>query len=391
MEPKFDGKLRYDAQNRWWEAYLPAECPQNHAANFLELESGDLLCVWFSGTQEGVSDISIYLSRLSRGGDTWTKPVKLSDDPARSEQNPLLFEAPDGKLWLLYTAQKFGNQDTAFVRYRTSEDDGYTWSEIRPLIKEPGTFIRQPIIVMPDGRWVLPIFRCAARPGEKWVGDHDTSAVMISKDHGVTWESHGVPGSVGCVHMNVNALPDGTLVALYRSRWADRIYRSTSQDGCHWSEPEATTLPNNNSSIQAVVLRGGGMALVFNNISSADSADRRASLYDEIPEGSIGDAERGASGDVPMDALGRKAVWGTPRAPMAIAVSMDGGKTWPLVRNIQEGDGSCLSNNSVEKKNREFSYPTICQGRGGEIHVGFTYFRQTIKYVRLDEDWLEEE
>ena len=389
MEEKFDGKVRYiDGENRK-EAYLPSECPQNHASNLLELSNGDLLCTWFSGTQEGISDISIFMSRLDTGSDTWTRPVKMSNDPSRSEQNPVFFEAPNGILWLLYTAQKFGNQDTAIVRFRTSGDQGHTWSVIRPLFDEPGTFIRQPLVVLPNGDWILPIFRCATVPGEKWVGDHDISAVKVSKNQGKTWKEYVVPESIGCVHMNVNLLLDGRLVAFYRSRWADHIYRSTSTDGCHWTAPEALTLPNNNSSIQAVVLADGAMAMVFNTISAADSPDRRSSLYDEIEEESVDDKERNIQNDVPQDKLGRKAVWGTPRAPMSIALSMDDGKTWPYVRNLQEGAGTCLSNNSVEKKNREFSYPSIKQGRDGSIHVSFTYFRQTIKYMKLTEEWIK--
>lgn len=389
MEQKYDGKLRFDAENKWTEAYLPSEYPQNHASNLLELATGDLLCAWFSGTQEGVSDISIYLSRLNKGSDLWTKPVKLSEDPGRSEQNPVLFEDADKKLWLLYTAQKSGNQDTAIVRYRTSLDHGYTWSKIEALFDEPGTFIRQPITVLQNGDWLLPIFRCATKAGEKWIGDHDTSAVKISKDKGTTWSEYAIPDSVGCVHMCVNAVADGSLVALYRSRWADHIYRSTSADGITWTVPEKNVLPNNNSSIQSIVLQDGAIALVFNNISSAESTDRRASLYDEIEEEAVADKERNLPQDVPMDKLGRKAIWGTPRAPMTIALSEDNGKTWPYIRNIQLGDGKCMSNNSREKKNREFSYPSIKQTQNGKLHVTFTYFRQTIKYVQLDESWIK--
>ena len=40
--------------------------------------------------------------------------------------NDLTF-APDGRLWLIHTAQKSGNQDTAFVRCRISADNGDTW------------------------------------------------------------------------------------------------------------------------------------------------------------------------------------------------------------------------------------------------------------------------
>ena len=69
-------------------------CVQNHAANLTVLANGDLACVWFGGTQEGVPDISVQFSRLPKGGDRWTAPETLSDDPTRSEQNPILFPAP---------------------------------------------------------------------------------------------------------------------------------------------------------------------------------------------------------------------------------------------------------------------------------------------------------
>src|SRR4051794_26480940 len=72
------------------EAYLPSPCVQNHAANIAVLDNGDLATVWFGGTQEGIPDISVYFSRLAKGSECWTTPLKLSDDPTRSEQNPVL-------------------------------------------------------------------------------------------------------------------------------------------------------------------------------------------------------------------------------------------------------------------------------------------------------------
>ncbi|WP_204279020.1 exo-alpha-sialidase, partial [Klebsiella aerogenes] len=80
------------------------------------------------------------------------------------EQNPILFHAPDGLLWLIYTSQRAGNQDTAVVMSRTSTDDGLTWGPIRTLIDEPGTFVRQPPVFLANRDWLLPIFRCVAEP-----------------------------------------------------------------------------------------------------------------------------------------------------------------------------------------------------------------------------------
>lgn len=363
-------------------AMLPSPCPQNHAANLLPLPNGDLLCVWFGGTQEGVADISIYCSRLDHGSSQWAPAQRLSDDPSRSEQNPLLFLAPDKVLWLLWTAQKSGNQDTAIVRYRQSHDMGKSWGEIKTLLDKPGTFIRQPIVLMPNGDWLLPVFYCRTQPGEKWVGNHDISAVKISRDNGQSWQDVPVPDSTGCVHMNITLLQDGTLLALYRSRWADFIWQSRSEDGgLSWSAPQPTELPNNNSSIQVTTLANGDLALVFNNVSAADAIERRASLYDEIED------EDDTAIQPPISS-GRSAFWGAPRAPMTLAISRDGGKSWPWQRNLEEGDGYCMTNNSQQKLNRELSYPSIKQGADGQLHIAYTWHRQAIKYMRLDEHWV---
>ena len=368
------------------EAFLPTACVQNHAANLHALANGDLLCVWFGGTQEGIPDVSIYMSRLAAGSGIsgiWSAPQKLSDDPTRSEQNPVLFTAPDGRLWLTYTAQLSGHQNTAFVRRRISSDGGLTWGPIDTLFDRPGTFVRQPIVVAPDGAWICPVFLCRTEPGERWVGNNDISAVMVSSDHGATWREHEVPESVGCVHMNVQVLQDGSLLALFRSRWADFVYLSRSQDGRAWSAPQPTELPNNNSSIQFVALRNGHLALVLNESDASHSSERRASLYDDIEDSE----DSGELRDQGASSRGA-AFWGAPRAPMSLAISEDGGKTWRRRRNLEIGDGYCMTNNSADQRNREYSYPSIVQTADGALHVAFTYFRQRIKYVRVEESWV---
>lgn len=386
-----DGKLRQvtgDMQRA--DAYIPSNCIQNHASNLLVLDNGDLLCTWFAGTQEGISDIHIYISRLKKGEKEWSEAVKVSDDPTRSEQNPILFNAPDGKMWLLYTAQKSGNQDTAIVRYRISEDKGYSWGPIETLFDTPGTFIRQPIVLLDNGDWLLPIFYCYTSSGQKWTGDKDISAVKISKDQGKTWEEYEVPNSLGCVHMNVEKLDDGTLLALFRSRWADNIYSSYSIDnGRTWSDPTPTELPNNNSSIQFTKLDNGHLALVFNNMNAENCTERRTSLYDEIEDEDEEENDVVYSNENNIDEGGRSAFWGAPRAPMTVAISEDGGKTWPHLKDLEIGDGYAMSNNSKDKLNREYSYPSIKQSPDGKIHIAFTYYRQAIKYVCISEEFVK--
>ena len=386
-----NGKLHPHAQDaQQLTAMLPSVCPQNLAANLLPLPNGDLLCVWFGGTQEGIADISVWCSRLAQGSAQWSDPQQLSDDPARSEQNPVLFLDPDNVLWLLWTAQKSGNQDTAIVRYRQSHDLGHSWSAIDTLLDQPGTFIRQPLVVLPNGNWLLPVFYCRTQPGVKWVGNDDICAVKISTDKGQSWRDVAVPDSLGCVHMNITLLQDGSLLALYRSRWADYIYQSRSDDGGEsWSTPQATDLPNNNSSIQVTTLHNGPLALVFHAMSARDASERRLSLYDEIEDEDDDDAAVAVAAQ-PVVQGARTAFWGAPRAPMTLAISADGGVSWPWQRNLDEGDGYCMTNNSQQKLNREFSYPSIKQSADGALHIAYTYFRQAIKYVRVEENWVRD-
>lgn len=74
---------------------------------------------------------------------------------------------------------------------------------------------------------------------------------------------------------------------------------------------------------------------------------------------------------------------------MTLALSEDDGKTWPYQRNIAEGSGYALTNNSKDKKNKEFSYPSVKQTLDGNIDVTFTYFRQSIAFVETTEDWIK--
>src|SRR5690348_1824864 len=101
------------------EGFIPILHPNDsHASNLLVLDNGDIVCTWFTGSGEGNPDTNVVFSRLAAGSNEWTRPIQLSDDPERSEQNPVLFQAPDGKLWLFHTSNEPHNQRTSRVVYR---------------------------------------------------------------------------------------------------------------------------------------------------------------------------------------------------------------------------------------------------------------------------------
>ena len=132
------------------------------------------------------------------------------------------------------------------------------------MFSRPGSFCRQKIQVLSSGRWIFGNWICF--PDETRNGS-DITVMQISDDQGKSWRSVEVPESRGRVHANVIETEPGKLVALFRSRFADNIYRSVSLDnGDTWSVPVRTELPNNNSSISAIRLQSGAIALVYNPV-----------------------------------------------------------------------------------------------------------------------------
>lgn len=359
------------------EAYLPPMGRENHGSNLMELPNGDLLCVWFGGDKEGAQNVSIALSRLSPGAARWTNPVFLSDDPTRSDQNPVLFVTPAGELWLLYASQQSQGQGpsgweekinkgevqgihwmqwTSVIRRRVSKDNGHTWEPMDTLFAQPGSFCRNRMEILSNGHWLFPMYY-SRRDGEGVYGN-DVSVMQLSADNGQSWTEHPVPGSRGRVHPTVIELAPGRLVAFFRSRSADRIYVSYSTDfGQTWSDAARTDLPNNNASIQAVKLASGNIALAFNYLSLNDNPNIT--------------------------------LWPPDRYPLTIALSTDEGRTWPYMRHIDTSDGFFGAAN--KSLNRSLAYPSIMQSRDGQIHVSYSYLdRQCIKYVRITEDWIRD-
>jgi predicted neuraminidase len=353
-----DGRFRASGVPGLEEAYLAPEFPSSHAANLLRLKSGDLLCVWFSGSWEGSSDVGIMLSRLRKGSNQWSKPRRIDHHEGQSYQNPVIFQAPDGALWIFHTTQGAGQgQANANVLVTKSTDDGKTWSAPAVLFSKPGAFVRQPLVVMPDGDWLLPMYFTPSRGITK--GAESNYPVMkISADHGAHWKTCAVPDANGYVQPSVVRVDDH-YVAFFRSRFADYIYKSTSKDGCTWAPPHKTKLPNNNSSIQVTKLADGHLVIAFNNVGSVTVK---------------GKPKAG------------------PRKPLTVALSEDGGNTWSGVRDLETGRPGVQMPADPLKKDRPgreaYSYPSILQAADGRIVVAYTYRRLTIKVVRFDEDWI---
>jgi len=351
-----DGVERFNKTLQAAETYLPILYPSSHAANLYELKNGDVLCVWFSGTWEGSSGVGIVVSRRPAGSRNWGPPVLIDRQAGVSYQNPVLFQEPDGTLDLYHSTQDAdAGEANAHVLHLKSKDNGVTWTKPALLFAKPGAFTRDPVVVLKDGSWLLPLsYITSAGIGNGQ--ENNYSVAEISTDRGATWKECVMAGTEGKIQPSVLALAPDRLLAFYRSRAGDFIYSSTSLDGCAWSPAIATVLPNNNSSIEAFRLSDGHLVIAFNNSSEGPG---------------VGDGLR---------------------KPVSVALSEDGGRTWPYVRDIEEGrPGYGLTEQTAKKPGREeYSYPSILETRSGEILVAFTYRRQTIKLVSFTENWIRQ-
>jgi predicted neuraminidase len=365
-----DGKVRRSSTAGLRVAYLPIVFPSSHSSNLLSLRNGDVLCAWYSGQWEGRSGVAVVISRLPKGSGQWTQPVVVAQEPGWAFENPVLFEPPTGPLWLFYTRQAAdAGQSKSQIFYRTSYDDGKSWTGPKLLFDRPGSFDRQRLLVVGD-QWLFPMYYT---PSSGITGEdarRHYSVVQISSDQGRTWKECPIPDSNGLVQPDILELSPRRFIAFLRSRFADWVYTSSSEDGCSWTAPRPTQIPNNNSSIQVVRLKDGHLVMVFNNI--------QATIERERPQMA-------------------------PRWPLSIALSLDRGQTWPWVRDIDIGQevpqesvtsviaGTDISDNKGAFFGSLFSYeyPSIVQTPDGTIHVSYTFRRRTIKYVNFDENWMK--
>jgi predicted neuraminidase len=379
LEKPFNGELfTYRDESLKIESFIPTEYKSNHAPSLMELENGDLLCVWFAGSAEGSGDVRIAGSRLQRGGERWEACRVFSDEEDHSLQNPFLFQAPGGPLYLYHTSQEtrgmevekwrelvsrgeakgtYVMQGTALIYRLISRDQGKTWESKEVFSGKRGSFCRHPIRILSNGDWIFPMYYSFDHENPALSHGEDYSVVRISSDRGNTWTEYPVPESRGRVHMSIVETGPGKCAAFFRSRLADFIYRSCSSDyGKTWTVPLPTELPNNNSSIHAIGLKSGLIAVVYNPWKK-DITDPKTGTRPKM------------------------------RNSISIALSEDGGETFPWIRELEPGDGFRGIKNF--HCNRDHAYPCVLQSRDGGIHIAYSYLnRRCIKYVRVSEEWI---
>jgi predicted neuraminidase len=315
--------------------------PYKHPACLTELDNGDLYLVYYGGEGEYATDTAVFGSRRRAGEATWSPPKPVARDPLRSAGNGVVWQAPDGLVWLFYVVRDGATWSTSRIQLKVSRDRAETWSDASLLANEPGMMVRNRPIVLSDGHYLLPAYHETGHDTEV-VGPDSTSLFFRFDPKARTWtESKPIRSPRGNIQPAVVELEPGHLVAYcrrggdYSPKTRGFLVRAESSDGGRtWTEGTDSPFPNPNAAVDFLKLKSGRLLLVFNNTFSG-------------------------------------------RTPLTVALSSDGDKTYPLRRNLAEGPG-------------DFAYPIALQTRDGLIHVVYTSNRRTVvNHAVFDEGWVE--
>ncbi|MFB3786654.1 MAG: exo-alpha-sialidase [bacterium] len=303
--------------------------PYKHPASITELGNGDLYLAYYGGSGEYATDTAVFGSRLKAGESAWSFPAVIADTPDVSEGNPVVWQAPDGRVWLFYVNRYGDTWSTSRVKGKISTDGAKTWSDSFLLTFEEGTMVRGRPIVLNNGDYLLPMYLEKGADTERT--DPGTSSFFMRYNPQTKkWtRTNLIHSPMGNLQPQVVQITDDYLVCYIR-RGGDYeptdqgyLLRAESHDGgWTWSDAQTTPFKNPNSAVDFLKLKNGHLLLVFND-----------HMYE--------------------------------RSPLTVAVSMDNDKTWPYRRNIQEGENS-------------FAYPYALQTRDGKIHVVFTTDERTV-------------
>jgi len=300
-----------------------------HPASITELAGGDLYIAYYGGSGEYADDTAVYGSRKPRGRSRWTSPVVISDTPRGQAGNPVVWQAPDGLVWLFYVTRHGPTWSSSRIRARISSDGARTWSPSFVIADEEGMMVRSHPIVLADGDYLLGVYRETGHDREFVAADTCSLFLRYHPATGRWTATNPIRSRLGNLQPAVAALTDNYLVCYcrrgggYEPRSDGFLVRAESRDGGRtWSDGRDSGLPNPNSAADFLRLRNGHLLLVFN-----DSLDRRS--------------------------------------PLTAALSIDDDCTYPYRLDLVRGPDA-------------YAYPSVIQTRDGLIHMVFTSGERTI-------------
>jgi predicted neuraminidase len=298
-----------------------------------------LYVVYYGGEGEYEGDTAVYGSRLARGSTQWTRPKVIADTPGRSEGNAVVWQAPDGVVWLFYITNYGPTWSTSRIKYKLSKDGAQTWTDSDMLAFELGSMVRGRPIVLNDGDYLLPVYHETGEDRERTAEDTCSFFFRYNPKTKKWTESNRILSQNGNLQPAPAQITDDYLVAYCRpggdfepnpNRF---VIRSESRDGGRtWSKGTDSQFPNPNSAVDFIKLRNGHLLLLNNDTNVGD------------------------------------------RMPLTAYISTDNDKSYPHRRDI------------VNKPGDTAAYPVAIQTSDGKIHVVYTsQERQVVNRAVFDE------
>ena len=316
--------------------YGTAPFPSCHASTICETRNG-LVAAFFGGTKEADPDVCIYVCRRPDG--KWTAPVNVADGKqhdgsSQPTWNPVLFQPRGGPLTLFY---KVGPSPSKWRgMFKTSEDDGRTWSDATRLPDGILGPIKNKPVQLPAGDGG------AGRNGGDIISPTSVESPNFgwrvcferSRDGGRTWQSSTFveqPDDVRAIQPSILIHSSKKLQAIGRTKTSGRLFETWSTDaGETWSRIMLTKLPNCNAGTDAITLSDGRHLLAYNH-----------SNVEKV------------------------------RVPLNLAISRDG-QVWESAAVLEDEPPG------------QYSYPAVIQSSDGLVHVTYTWKRLRIKHAVID-------
>ncbi len=347
-----------------------------HCSSVVSFKNGTIFVAYFHAVNEAHHTQCIFGRKLVQGETNWSEPFLITEHKKlfRFEGNPVLWIAPDTKKLFLFYVTSWGGWSTCILRYKTSTDQGKTWSNPKKVHRHISRLSKNPPIMLENGNYLLPatiefrectpLFYLSDDQGKTW---RDVGARIVVPEK--YWPPNKAESSKFPERMldqpTVIQRKDGTIYCLMRAyRPLGKMYETLSHDGGKtWSKPKPALLPNPDGGFHMIKLQSGNIFIIYNHSSEG-------------------------------------------RNPLSVALSEDGGRTWKYRRNLCEyhppENNPQEGNDALGNQKENFQYPTCYQANDGVIHISWSHGYSLelnnrpkritdIQYTSITEDWVREE
>ena len=214
-----------------------------HPTTVLLEDNKTMLVVYPKGHGRG----AIVLKRSTDGGVTWSDRLPVPESWATSIACPTIFRVidPDGfKRLILFSGSNVDRWTP--IRMSVSEDDGHTWTELKPACKHGGQVTMCSVVRLKDGSY-MALYHDDGRFFPIGGGKYERGNVKVYKklsyDGGRTWSA---PEMIAMHHKaylcepGAIRSPDGSQIAVLlreETRKFNSFVIFSNDEGRTWSEP----------------------------------------------------------------------------------------------------------------------------------------------------------